>query len=195
MWREVIRQVLISETTLHQRIQALGKAITTDYQGRELVFVIVLRGAMMFSADLARAVDLPLTLDCIALSSYGNSHVSSGRPQLLKDLSENIAGKHVLIVEDIVDTGITLQCLWNHLMSHHPADLNVCALLDKRARRRVDLPIKYIGFDIPDAFVVGYGLDYQQRYRNLPFIGILPPEVLTADCAQHPSHLAGDHRW
>jgi hypoxanthine phosphoribosyltransferase len=194
MWREVIQQVLISETKLHQRIQALGKAITADYQGSDLVLVTVLRGAMMFGADLARAVDLPLTIDCIALSSYGNSHVSSGRPHLLKDLSESIAGKHVLIVEDIVDTGITLQRLWNHLMAHHPADLNVCTLLDKRARRRVDLPIKYTGFDVPDAFVVGYGLDYQQRYRNLPFIGILHPAVFTEDCARHPSHLAGENR-
>ncbi|HEX9867987.1 MAG TPA: hypoxanthine phosphoribosyltransferase [Candidatus Tectomicrobia bacterium] len=177
MWRGAIQQVLISEAELHRRIQALGKAITRDYQGKDLVFVAVIRGAMMFSADLARAVDLPLTLDCIALSSYGNSHVSSGQIHIFKDLSESIAGKHVLIIEDIIDTGRTLQYLWNHLMSRHPANLNVCALLDKRARRRVELPIKYTGFDVPDAFVVGYGLDYQQRYRNLPFIGILRPEV------------------
>jgi hypoxanthine phosphoribosyltransferase len=181
MWREAIQQVLISEAELHCRIQALGRVIATDYQGRELVFVAVLKGALMFSADLARAVDLPLTIDYIALSSYGNSHVSSGRVHILKDLSESITNKHVLIVEDIVDTGISLQYLWDHLMSHHPADLNVCALLDKRARRRVELPIKYTGFDVPDAFVVGYGLDYQQRYRNLPFIGILHPEVLTPE--------------
>ena len=181
MWREAIQRVLISEAELHCRIQALGRAIATDYQGRELVFVAVLKGALMFSADLARAVDLPLTIDYIALSSYGNRHVSSGRVHILKDLSESITNKHVLIVEDIVDTGISLQYLWNHLMSHHPADLNVCALLDKRARRQVELPIKYTGFDVPDAFVVGYGLDYQQRYRNLPFIGILHPEVFTPE--------------
>jgi hypoxanthine phosphoribosyltransferase len=193
MWREVIQQVLISEGKLQHRIQALGKAITADYRGKDLVFVPVLRGAMMFSADLARAVDLPLTLDYIALSSYGDSHVSSGRIHLLKDLSESIAGKHVLIVEDIVDTGTTLQHLWNHLMSRHPADLNVCALLNKRARRRVELPIKYTGFDVPDAFVVGYGLDYQQRYRNLPFIGILHPEVFSDDCARHSSDPAGEN--
>jgi hypoxanthine phosphoribosyltransferase len=181
MWREAIQHVLISEAELHGRIQALGRVIATDYQGRELVFVAVLKGALMFSADLARAVDLPLTIDYIALSSYGNRHVSSGQVHILKDLSESITNKHVLIVEDIVDTGISLQYLWDHLMSHHPADLNVCALLDKRARRRVELPIKYTGFDVPDAFVVGYGLDYQQRYRNLPFIGILHPEVLTPE--------------
>jgi hypoxanthine phosphoribosyltransferase len=184
MWREAIQQVLISETELHRRIQALGEAITADYRGKDLIFVAVIRGAMMFSADLARAVDLPLTIDCIALSSYGDRHVSSGRVHIFKDLSESIAGKHVLIIEDIVDTGITLQYLWNHLMSRHPADLHVCALLDKRARRQVELPIKYTGFDVPDAFVVGYGLDYQQRYRNLPFIGILHPEVFEKEHLQ-----------
>jgi hypoxanthine phosphoribosyltransferase len=178
MWREAIQQVLISEAELQRRIQALGRAITADYQGKDLVFVAVLRGAMMFSADLARAIDLPLTIDCLALSSYGDHDVSSGRVHMLKDLSQSIAGKHVLIIEDIVDTGLTLQYLWNHLKSRCPADLNVCALLDKRAHRRVELPIKYIGFDVPDAFVVGYGLDYQQHYRNLPFIGILRPGVL-----------------
>jgi hypoxanthine phosphoribosyltransferase len=178
MWRDAIQQVLISEAELHCRIQALGRVIAADYRGSELVFVAVLKGALMFSADLARAVDLPLTMDYVALSSYGDRQVSSGRVHLLKDLSETIADKHVLIIEDIVDTGISLQYLWNHLMSHHhPADLNVCALLNKRARRRVELPIKYTGFEVPDAFVVGYGLDYQQRYRNLPFIGILHPEV------------------
>jgi hypoxanthine phosphoribosyltransferase len=181
MWRETIQQVLISEAELHRRIQALGRVIARDYQGRELVFVAVLKGALMFSADLARAVDLPLTIDCITISSYGDGQVSSGRVRILKDLSESIANKHVLIIEDIVDTGISLHYLWNHLMSHRPADLNVCALLDKRARRRVELPIKYTGFAIPDAFVVGYGLDYQQRYRNLPFIAILHPEVFAPE--------------
>ena len=181
MWRETIQQVLISEAELHRRVHALGRDIAADYQGKELVFVAVLKGALMFSADLARAVDLPLTIDCIAMSSYGDRQVSSGRVHILKDLSESIANKHVLIIEDIIDTGISLQYLWNHLMSHHPADLNVCVLLEKRARRRVELPIKYTGFDIPDAFVVGYGLDYQQRYRNLPFIGILHPEVFAPE--------------
>src|SRR5919109_4323117 len=192
MWREVIQRVLIPEREIHGRVQALGRAIAADYQGRELVFVAVLKGALMFSADLARAVDLPLTIDCIAMSSYGDRQVSSGRVHILRDLSESIANKHVLIIEDIVDTGISLQYLWNHLMSHRPADLNVCALLDKRARRRVELPIKYTGFDIPDAFVVGYGLDYRQRYRNLPFIGILHPAVFTEDCARHSLDPTGE---
>ena len=177
MWREVIQRVLIPEWEIHGRVEALGRAIAADYQGKELVFVVVLKGALMFSADLARAVDLPLTIDYVALSSYGDRHVSSGQVRILQDLSGSITNKHVLIVEDIVDTGISLRYLRNHLLSHHPADVNVCVLLDKRARRQIEVPIKYTGFDIPDAFVVGYGLDYQQRYRNLPFIGILRPDV------------------
>jgi hypoxanthine phosphoribosyltransferase len=142
---------------------------------------------MMFSADLARAVELPLTIDCITVSSYGDRQTSSGQVHLLKDLSESITAKHVLIIEDIVDTGITLQYLWNHLLPSQPADLNVCTLLEKRARRQVELPIKYAGFEVPDAFVVGYGLDYQQRFRNLPFIGILSPEVFAS-----PGHACQD---
>jgi hypoxanthine phosphoribosyltransferase len=181
MWREAIQRVLFTEAELRCRIQSLGRAIATDYQGRDLVFVAVLKGALMFSADLARAVDLPLTIDYIALSSYGNRHLSSGQVHILKDLSESITNKHVLIVEDIVDTGLSLDYLRNHLLSRHPADLNVCALLDKRAHRQVEVPIRYTGFDVPDAFVVGYGLDYQQRYRNLPFIGILQPEIIVRE--------------
>jgi hypoxanthine phosphoribosyltransferase len=177
MWREAIQRVLISEAALQRRVQALGQAITANYQGQELLLVPVLQGALLFAADLARAIDLPLTLDCITLSSYGDRHVSSGQVNLMKDLSQSITGKHVLIVEDIIDTGMTLQYLWHHFMDRRPADLHVCTLLDKRARRQVELPIRYRGFDIPDAFVVGYGLDYQQRYRNLPFIGTLRPEV------------------
>jgi hypoxanthine phosphoribosyltransferase len=176
MWQGVIQQVLISETQLRQRVRTLGKLITADYQGRDLVFVTVLKGALMFSADLARAVDLPLTMDYIALSSYGDCHVSSGMVHILKDLSEPITDKHVLVIEDIVDTGASLHYLWDHLQAQRPADLNACVLLDKRARRQIDVPLKYTGFEVPDAFVVGYGLDYQQRYRNLPFIGVLQPQ-------------------
>jgi hypoxanthine phosphoribosyltransferase len=193
MWREVIQQVLISEAELQRRIRALGRAITADYAGRELVFVPVLRGAIMFSADLARAVDLPLTIDCITLSSYGDRRVSSGRVRVLKDLAESVADKHVLIIEDIVDTGLTLQYLWQHLMAQRPADLHVCALLDKRVRRQVELPIRYVGFEVPDAFVVGYGLDYRQRYRNLPFIATLRPEVFADDAHQSSGYPAPEH--
>jgi hypoxanthine phosphoribosyltransferase len=193
MWREPIQQVLISEAELQGRIRALGTAITADYAGKELVFVPVLKGAIMFSADLARAVDLPLTIDCITLSSYGDRHVSSGQVRVLKDLADSVADKHVLIIEDIVDTGITLQYLWQHLMAHRPADLHVCTLLDKRARRQVELPIRYVGFEVPDAFVVGYGLDYQQRYRNLPFIAILRPEVFREEPHQSSGCRAREH--
>ena len=177
MWRGAIQEVLISEAELQHRVHALGEAITADYQGRALVFIAVLKGAMIFLADLARAVDLPLTIDCMAISSYGAGQESSGVVRILKDLDDNIVGKHVLIVDDIIDTGLTLHYLLRQLVARGPADVSVCVLLDKRARRLVDLPIKYKGFDIPDTFVVGYGLDYQGRYRNLPFIGALRPEI------------------
>jgi hypoxanthine phosphoribosyltransferase len=176
MWRQAIQRVLISESELHQRIQALGRAITADYRGQDLMFVAVLKGALMFCADLARAVDLPLTIDCITLASYGQSRVSSRQVHLLTDLSESITGRPVLVIEDIIDTGLTLQYLWHHLAVRHPASLHVCTLLDKPSRRQVKLPIRYIGFEVPDTFVVGYGLDSDQRYRNLPFIGTLHPE-------------------
>lgn len=178
MWWVAIQQVLISETELRQRIKAMGQAITGDYRGKDLVVIPVLKGAMVFGADLVRAIDLPLTLDAICLSSYGNHHISSGTVRLQKDLDEPIGGKHVLIVEDIIDTGFTLQALCRHLQNHGPVTLSICVLLDKRARRQVEIPIQYRGFEVPDAFVVGYGLDYQGRYRNLPFIGVLPPQHL-----------------
>ena len=177
MWREAIQRVLISEAELRNRVQALGKAITADYRGRELVLVVVLKGATVFFADLARAIDLPLSVDFMSLSSYGAGQVSSGAVRVLKDLDESIAGKHVLIIEDIIDTGLTLHSLLPNLAARGPSDVNVCVLLDKRARRRVELPIKYKGFDVPDTFVVGYGLDYQGRYRNLPCIAALRPET------------------
>jgi hypoxanthine phosphoribosyltransferase len=176
MWREAIQRVLISESALYQRIQALGCAITADYRGQDLIFIAVLKGALMFCADLARAVDLPLTIDCITLASYGQSRISSAQVRLLTDLSESITGRQVLIIEDIIDTGLTLQYLWHHLAGRHPAGLHVCTLLDKPSRRQIKLPVRYTGFQIPDTFVVGYGLDSDQRFRNLPFIGTLYPE-------------------
>jgi hypoxanthine phosphoribosyltransferase len=186
MWREAIQQVLISEAELQRRIQSLGQAITADYRDKELLVIPILKGALLFAADLARAIDLPLTVDCLTLSSYGVGQVSSGEVRVLKDLDEDLTGKHVLIVEDIIDTGHTLQYLMHHLLARHPADVNVCVLLDKRARRQVDVPVKYRGFDVPDAFVVGYGLDYQGRYRNLPYIGILHPEVFAGSSRAFP---------
>ena len=178
MWQNAIQQVLISQAELQARIQALGKAITADYHGRELLCIAVLKGAMIFFADLVRAVDLPLTVDFMSVASYGPGHVSSGIVRILKDLDEDIAGKQVLIIEDVIDTGLTLHSLLRQLRPRNPVDLNICVLLNKPLRRCVDLPIHYKGFDIPDLFVVGYGLDYQGRYRNLPFIGTLRPELL-----------------
>jgi len=187
MWWDAIQQVLIPEAELRQRVQILGQAITDDYRGEDLVLIPVLKGALVFGADLARAIALPLTLDAVCLSSYGHQPVSSGTVRLRKDLDDSIAGKHALIVEDIIDTGFTLQALWRHLQARGPATLRTCVLLDKRARRRVDVPVHYRGFEVPDAFVVGYGLDYQGRYRNLPFIGILHPECFQeAPPAQSP---------
>jgi len=181
MWREAIQQVLISEAELQRRVQALGRAITADYRGQDLAFISVLKGAMVFIADLARAVDLPLTIDFMSLSSYGDSDVSSGTVRIVKDLDEPITGKHVLIIEDIIDTGVTLQYLWQHLMARQPADLSICVLLDKRARRLAPVSIRYVGFELADEFVVGYGLDFRQRYRNLPFLATLRPERYRSD--------------
>ncbi len=183
MWREAIQQVLITEAELRDCVQALGKAITADYRGRELVLIAVLKGATIFFADLTRAIDLPLTIDFMSLASYGAGQVSSGTIRILKDLDESIAGKHVLIIDDIIDTGLTLQYLLPNLAARGPTDLNICVLLDKPARRRVDLPIKYKGFAVPDTFVVGYGLDYQGRYRNLPFIAALRPDLFQQERA------------
>lgn len=174
MLYEDIEKVLISEDEIGQKVRELGRAISEDYAGENLVLVSVLRGAILFVADLIRVISIPLTIDFMAISSYGPSTETSGVVKVIKDLEENIVGKHVLIVEDIIDTGLTLNYLIKNLKSREPASLDVCVLLDKSARRIVyNLPIKYKGFDIPDVFVVGYGLDYQQKYRNLPFVGIL----------------------
>lgn len=167
--------ILLAAEEISQRVKELGEAIARDYQGRELKLVVILKGAVVFVADLIRAISLPLTLDFMAISSYGEETTSSGVVKILKDLDENIEGAHVLVVEDIVDTGLTLAYLLRNLSAKNPASLKVCILLDRPARRIVDLPLAYKGFEIPDRFVVGYGLDYRQRYRNLPFICTLDP--------------------
>lgn len=168
-------EVLLTAEEIAQRVKELGEVIAWDYQGAELKLVAILKGAIVFVADLIRAIPLPLTLDFMAISSYGDETTSSGVVKILKDLDENIEGAHVLVVEDIVDTGLTLGYLLRNLSAKNPASLKVCILLDRPARRIVDLPLAYKGFEIPDRFVVGYGLDYRQRYRNLPFICILEP--------------------
>lgn len=172
---EDLGAVLLTAEEIAQRVKKLGEVIARDYQGAELKLVAILKGAIVFVADLIRAIPLPLTLDFMAISSYGEETTSSGVVKILKDLDENIEGAHVLVVEDIVDTGLTLGYLLRNLSAKNPASLKVCILLDRPARRIVDLPLAYKGFEIPDRFVVGYGLDYRQRYRNLPFICTLEP--------------------
>lgn len=170
---EEISEIVIDENVIQKRVKELGAQITKDYAGMNPHIICILKGAYMFHADLARAIDLGIFMDFIAVGSYGNSTESSGEVRILKDLDESPEGKDVLLVEDIVDTGLTLNYLISYLKSRHPRSLKVMTLLSKPSRRIVDVQVDYIGFEIPDKFVVGYGLDYAQRYRNLPYISIL----------------------
>lgn len=172
-----IAEILISEAQLNKKIQELGQQITRDYADKNLLLLGTLKGAVPFIADLARAIDLPLELDYMAISSYGNSTESSGIVRIVKDLEGPIDQKHLLIIEDIIDSGLTLNYLVDLLQRRNPRSLRVCTLLDKERSRQKDIQPDYIGFTIPDRFVVGYGLDYAQRYRNLPYVGILKPSV------------------
>src|SRR5579859_3704795 len=174
-----LKEVLITAEQLQARVAELAAQIDADYAGRDLLLVGVLKGAVMVMADLARAMHLPVQMDWMAISSYGSGTRSSGVVRILKDLDTDITGRHVLIVEDIVDSGLTLSWLAGNLRSRQPATLEVCAMLRKPAAAKTAVEVAYIGFDIADEFVVGYGLDYAQRYRNLPFIGTLAPEVYT----------------
>jgi hypoxanthine phosphoribosyltransferase len=169
-----VREVLFTASEIERRVNELGAAIGRDYAGKAPLFVGVLKGVTCFMADLMRHTALPLSIDFMTISSYEDDR--SGAVRIVQDLSENIGGRDVLIVEDVVDTGMTLNHLMAQLRVREPASLRVCALLDKRARRLVDVPLDYIGFEMPDEFVVGYGLDYRQRFRNLPFIATLKPE-------------------
>jgi hypoxanthine phosphoribosyltransferase len=171
-------RVLISSEEIQRRVRELGAQIAADYaETGDLLLVGVLKGCAMFMVDLARAIELPLALDFIAVASYGASTESSGVVRVLKDLDTDIAGRHLLIVEDIIDSGLTLAYLRSSLLRRNPASLRICTLLNKPERRTADVPVDYLGFDIPNEFVVGYGLDYAERYRNLPYIGVLKPEV------------------
>ncbi len=176
-----IEEILIAEPVLRARVEELAHAIAEDYAAKDLLLVGILKGAILFMVDLARALELPLEMDFMAVSSYGNSTESSGVVRILKDLEHSITGKHVLVVEDIVDSGLTLRYLLENLERRHPASLRVCALLDKEKVQDKPLELAYIGFTIPDRFVVGYGLDYAQKYRNLPYIGVLKPSVYAED--------------
>ena len=172
-----IQEVLFSEEQLKNRVQEIARQITADYQGKEIMLISVLRGSFVFMADLCRAIDLPCTLDFMAVSSYGKGTKSSGQVQITKDLSEAITDRHIIVVEDILDSGNTLSYLLKILENRHPASIRLCTLLDKPDRRVKPVQVHYSGFTIPDAFVVGYGLDYAEKYRNLPYIGILKPRV------------------
>jgi hypoxanthine phosphoribosyltransferase len=168
-----IGEVLVADEDLQRRVAELGAEISRDYAGRDLVMIGVLKGALLFIADLMRQLTVTCEVDFMAVSSYGSSTDSSGVVRILKDLDAPIEGRDVLIVEDIIDSGLTLQYLLRNLRARSPGSLEVCALLTKPARRRVELPIRYVGFEIPNRYVIGYGLDYAQRYRNLSFVAAL----------------------
>jgi hypoxanthine phosphoribosyltransferase len=173
-----VADVLLSEERIRERVVELGRQISQDYAGQRLTLVSVLKGSLPFMADLMREIEIPLRIDLMEVSSYGGASTeSSGLVRILKDLSASIAGEQVLLVEDIIDTGLTLNYLVRYLRGKNPASLRICTLLDKPARRLVDIPVDYTGFTIPDQFVVGYGLDYGELYRNLRFVGVLRPEV------------------
>jgi hypoxanthine phosphoribosyltransferase len=173
-----VDEVLIDEHTLQNRIGELGESISADYAGRDLLLIGVLKGAVFFMADLMRRLTVPCEIDFMAISSYGASTDSSGVVRILKDLDINIEGRDVLVVEDIIDSGLTLSYLIRNLEAREPATLEICALMTKPARREIDVPVRYVGFEIPNRFVIGYGLDFAERYRNLPYVGVLAPDLI-----------------
>ena len=174
-----VEQILYTEEDLRRRIRELGAQIAADYAGRTPMLVSVLRGSYIFMADLTRAIDLDLTVDFMAVSSYGAGTVSSGQVEIKKDLSDSIEDRDLIIVEDILDSGNTLYYLMDVLRARKPASIRICTLMDKPERRVKPITADYVGFTIPDAFIVGYGLDYAERYRNLPYVGVLKPSVYT----------------
>ena len=173
-----VGEVLVDTEALGARIAELGAEISADYEGRDLLLIGVLKGAVFFMADLMRKLTIPCEVDFMAISSYGASTDSSGVVRILKDLDINIEGRHVLVVEDIIDSGLTLSYLMRNLESREPATLEVCALLTKPDRREMEVPVRYIGFEIPNRFVIGYGLDFGERYRNLPYVAVLSDDAL-----------------
>jgi hypoxanthine phosphoribosyltransferase len=173
-----VTEVLIDQHALQRRIAELGEEISADYTGRDLLLVGVLKGAVFFMADLMRGLSIPCEIDFMAISSYGDSTDSSGVVRILKDLDINIEGRDVLVVEDIIDSGLTLSYLMRNLEAREPASLEICALLTKPERREIEVPVRYVGFEIPNRFVIGYGLDFGERYRNLPYVGVLDPRLI-----------------
>ena len=175
---EAVGEVLIEEEPLQARIAELGVEISHEYEGRDLLLVGVLKGAVFFMADLMRELSIPCEIDFMAISSYGAATDSSGVVRILKDLDTNIAGRDVLVVEDIIDSGLTLSYLMRSLKARKPASLEICALLTKPERREIDVPVKFVGFEIPNKFVIGYGLDFAERYRNLPYVAVLHSDLI-----------------
>ena len=173
-----VGEVLIEEDALQERVAALGQELSADYAGRDLLLIGVLKGAVFFMADLMRHITVPCEVDFMAISSYGASTDSSGVVRILKDLDIPLEGRHVLVVEDIIDSGLTLSYLMRNLEARGPESLEICALLTKPDRREMDVPVRYIGFEIPDRFVIGYGLDFAERYRNLPYVAVLSDELI-----------------
>ena len=172
-----MESILLTEEELQRRIAQMGREISRDYEGKEPLFIGVLKGCFVFMADLMRQVTIPCGVDFMVVSSYGKSTNTTGAVEIIKDLSQDVYGRHLVIVEDILDTGITLSYLTKYLKNRSPASVSIATLLDKPERRRAEVAAKYVGFTVPDAFVVGYGLDYAETYRNLPYIGILKPSV------------------
>jgi hypoxanthine phosphoribosyltransferase len=172
-----LKKVLITEEEIRAKLRELGQEITKDYSGKDLLIVGILKGSFVFMGDLIRNIDVPIQVDFMEISSYGYAAESSGAVRILKDLDNNIEGRNVLIVEDIVDTGLTLSYLIDNLRSRKPSSLKICTFLNKPSRRKVSLEVNYNGYNIPDEFVVGYGLDYAEKYRNLPYIAIVKPEI------------------
>lgn len=178
---DIIDRILIDQQTIEKRVKELGELISKDYAGKTITLVCILKGGLMFLCDLAKHITVPVKYDFMSVSSYGDSTQSSGVVRITKDLEESIEGKHIIIVEDIIDTGLTLSYLLNNLRSRNPASLKICTLLDKPGNRKVDIPVDYVGFTVPNEFLVGYGLDYQQLYRNYPYIFVLNPKYYTTN--------------
>jgi hypoxanthine phosphoribosyltransferase len=176
--KDAVGEILIEQEPLQARIAELGVEISSEYEGRDLLLVGVLKGAVFFMADLMRELSIPCEIDFMAISSYGAATDSSGVVRILKDLDTNIAGRDVLVVEDIIDSGLTLSYLMRSLKARKPATVEICALLTKPERREVEVPVAYVGFEIPNRFVIGYGLDFDERYRNLPYVAVLHPDLV-----------------
>ena len=176
-----VQEILLDADTISSRVAELGAELTSHYADRDPVLVSVLKGSLIFLADLMRAMEMPVSIDLMEVSSYGSGTETSGQVRILKDLSGPIEGRHVIVVEDIIDTGLTLNYLLKYLADKGPASISIVCLLDKPARRLAEIPIEYRGFTIPDRFVIGYGLDFDERYRNLPYIGVLKPSVYGGD--------------